>query len=135
MLASLDNPTEVLEGRRITIDVLDMEDCASCPGGKTFIAMTLAALARAAGQLRATGVDVEVRTSRVTAPELSRAMCGGSASALRVNGRNVTFPRGAPTACFAQHDDASWAPSVHAITAEILAAGRLSIGMRPNRTA
>ena len=135
MLASLDNPTEVVEGRRITIDVLDMEDCASCPGGKTVIAMTLAALARAAGQLRSTGMDVEVRTSRVTAPELSRAMCGGGTSAVRVNGRSVTFPPGAPTACFAQHDDASWAPSVHAIAAEILAAGRLPLGMRPNRTA
>ncbi len=135
MLASLDNRTEVLEDRRITIDVLDMEDCASCPGGKTFIAMTIGALARAAAQLRAAGVDVEVRTSRVTAPELSRAMCGGSASTLRVNGRNVTFPPGAPTACFAPHGDASWATAVHAIAAEILAAGRLSLGMQPNRTA
>lgn len=135
MLASLDNPTEVLEGRRITIDVLEMEDCAVCRGGNSFIAMTLAALSRAAGQLRAAGADVEVRTSRVTAAEVSRSMCGDSASTLRVNGRNVFFPPGTPTACFAKLNDASWATAVHAIAAEILAAGRLSLGMRPNRTA
>jgi hypothetical protein len=120
MLASFDAPTSVQSERRITIDVLDMEDCADCQSGKTFIAMTLAALARAAGQLRAAGMDVEVRTSRVTTAELSRAMCGDSASTL---------------ACFAQLSDASWATAVHAIAAEILAAGRLSLGMGPNRTA
>lgn len=123
MLASLDTPTSSRRGRRITIDVLDLDDRADRPGDDTVAAATLAALARAAALLRAAGLDVEVRKGRITPENLGRARCAGHAPTVRVNGRDVAPATGTPAACAGNQGDVSWAMTVDAIVSEILAAG------------